>query len=48
MSTKLSAGRVRSSYEFVKAHRARYSVQAMCRILGVAPSAASSLFAFTI
>jgi putative transposase len=38
MSTKLSAGRVRSTYEFIKAHRDRYSVQAMCRILGVAPS----------
>lgn len=38
MSTKLSAGRVRSTYEFIKAHRNRYSVQAMCRILGVAPS----------
>jgi len=38
MSTKLSAGRVRSTYECIKAHRDRYSVQAMCRILGVAPS----------
>ena len=38
MSTKLSAGRVRSTYEFIKTHRDRYSVQAMCRILGVAPS----------
>ena len=38
MSTKLSAGRVRSTYELIKAHRHRYSVQAMCRILGVAPS----------
>jgi putative transposase len=38
MSTKLSAGRVRSTYEFIKANRGRYSVQAMCRILGVAPS----------
>jgi putative transposase len=38
MSTKLSAGRVRSTYEFIRAHRDRYSVQAMCRILGVAPS----------
>ncbi len=38
MSTKPSTGRVRSSYEFIKAHRDRYSVQAMCRILGVAPS----------
>jgi len=38
MSTKLSAGRVRSTYEFIRAHQERYSVQAMCRILGVAPS----------
>jgi putative transposase len=38
MSTKLSTGRVRSTYAFIKAHRDRYSVQAMCRILGVAPS----------
>src|SRR5712671_1968928 len=38
MSTKLSAGRVRSTYEFIKTHRNQYSVQAMCRILGVAPS----------
>src|SRR5437773_1686471 len=38
MSTKLREGRVRSTYEFVKANRNRYSVQAMCRILGVAPS----------
>jgi putative transposase len=38
ISTKLSAGRVRSTYEFLKAHRDRYSVHAMCRILGVAPS----------
>ncbi len=38
MSTKVSAGRVRSSYEFIKAHRKQYSVQSMCRVLGVAPS----------
>ena len=38
MSTKLSTGRVRSTYEFIKANRDQYSVQAMCRILGVAPS----------
>ena len=38
MSTKLSAGRVRATYEFIKTHRDRYSVQAMCRVLGVAPS----------
>jgi hypothetical protein len=38
MSTRLSAGRVRSAYEFIKAHRDQYSVDAMCRILEVAPS----------
>ena len=31
-------GRVRSAYEFIKAHRDRYSVQVMCRVLEVAPS----------
>jgi putative transposase len=31
-------GRVRSAYEFIKAHRDRYSVQMMCRVLEVAPS----------
>jgi putative transposase len=31
-------GRVRSTYEFIKAHRNRYSVQMMCRVLEVAPS----------
>jgi hypothetical protein len=30
-------GRVRSAYEFIKAHRDRYSVQMMCRVLEVAP-----------
>ena len=38
MSTQPSAGRVRSTYEFIKAHRDEYSAQAMCRVLGVAPS----------
>ncbi len=38
MSTKFSAGRVRSTYEFIKANRATFSVQVMCRVLGVAPS----------
>jgi putative transposase len=38
MSTKLSAGRVRATYEFIKANRGEYSVQAMCRVLGVAAS----------
>ena len=38
MSTNLSAGRVRSTYEFIRSHRAKYSVQALCRVLDVAPS----------
>jgi putative transposase len=38
MSRRLRAGRVRSAYAFIKAHRSEYSVQAMCRILEVAPS----------
>jgi putative transposase len=31
-------GRLRSAYEFIKAHRDQYSVQMMCRVLEVAPS----------
>jgi hypothetical protein len=31
-------GRVRSAYAFIKAHRDRYSVQMMCRVLEVAVS----------
>ena len=38
MSTNLSAGRVRSTYEFIKANRNHHSVLVMCRVLGVAPS----------
>ena len=38
MSTTLSTGRVRATYAFIKAHRKQFSVQAMCRVLGVAPS----------
>src|SRR5262245_17622427 len=38
MSTKPSTGRVRSAYAIIKANCDQYSVQAMCRILGVAPS----------
>ena len=38
MSTKLSAGRVRSTYEFIRAQRGHYNVQALCRVLEVAPS----------
>ena len=38
MSTKATARRVRTKYEFIKAHRHKHSVQVMCRLLGVAPS----------
>ena len=31
-------GRVRTTYEFIKANRKKFSVEAMCRVLGVAPS----------
>jgi putative transposase len=38
MSNPISEGRVRSIYEFIKGNRNQYSVQMMCRVLGVAPS----------
>jgi putative transposase len=38
MSTRLSAGRIRSTYEFIKANRDAFSIEAMCRLLGVARS----------
>ena len=38
MSTKLSTGRVRATYEFIKGQTGQFSVQMMCRVLGVAPS----------
>src|SRR5215831_6840770 len=38
MSTRGSAGRVRTTYEFIRANRGQYPVQALCRVLGVAPS----------
>jgi putative transposase len=38
MSTKPPAKRVRPTYEFIKAHRHKHSVQVMCRLFGVAPS----------
>jgi putative transposase len=37
-SKHLIPGRVRSAYEFIKAHRKEYSIQMMCRVLEVAPS----------
>lgn len=38
MSSQISAGRVRSLYAFIKAHRGQYRVRMMCRVLGLAPS----------
>src|SRR3982750_2396544 len=38
MSTTPSTGRVRATYDFIKAYGKQFSVQAMCRVLGVAPS----------
>ena len=38
MSTRPSVQQVRTRYAFIKAHRKRYSVQSMCRELGVAQS----------
>jgi putative transposase len=38
MSTKLSTGRVPAIYGFIKANKHQFSVQLMCRVLGVAPS----------
>ena len=38
MSTRPSVDQVRTRYAFIKAHRKRYSVQSMCRELGVAQS----------
>lgn len=38
MSTKRRTGRVRATYEFIKASRDEYGVQVMCRVLGVTPS----------
>jgi putative transposase len=38
MSNQISAGRVRSLYQFIKEHRSQYRVQMMCRVLGLAPS----------
>ncbi|HMF60031.1 MAG TPA: hypothetical protein VK595_06655 [Vicinamibacterales bacterium] len=35
MSTPMSAGRVRAAYQFIKAQRATFSVQTLCRVLDV-------------
>ncbi len=38
MSKSAPASRVRTTYEFIKAQSANYPVQALCRVLNVAPS----------
>ncbi len=38
MSKSTSTSRVRATYDFIKAQRATYSVETLCRVLGVAPS----------
>jgi len=38
MSTRPTVQQVRTRYAFIQAHRKRYSVQSMCRELGVAQS----------
>ena len=38
MSAKRNPGRVRLAYQFIEANRKRYSIEAMCRELEVAPS----------
>jgi hypothetical protein len=38
MSMPPNAWQVRTTYEFIKAHRGTFGVQAICRVLNVAPS----------
>lgn len=38
MSTKLSAGQTRKTYELIKANQNAFSIRMMCRLLGVAPA----------
>lgn len=38
MAAKFSTGRVRQVYRFIEAHRKQFSVQAMCKLLEVAPA----------
>ena len=38
MSMPQSTGRARTTYAFIKAHCRTFSVQALCRVLYVAPS----------
>ena len=38
MRAKASTGKIRQTYEFIKAHRNRFDTRTMCRVLEVAPS----------
>jgi putative transposase len=38
MVTKVSTGKIRQTYLFIKAHRRHFDVRTMCRVLEVAPS----------
>jgi putative transposase len=38
MSERISAGRVRKTYQFIEANRRQYAVETMCKVLEVAPS----------
>ena len=38
MRKKASTGKIRLTYEFIKAHSSRFDVRTMCRVLEVAPS----------
>ena len=33
MRTKANTGKIRQTYEFIKAHRKRFDVRTMCRVL---------------
>ena len=37
MDTKRNSSHVRLAYQFIEANKKRYSVEAMCRVLEVAP-----------
>ena len=38
MRAKAITGKIRQTYEFIKAHRNRFNIRTMCRVLEVAPS----------
>lgn len=38
MQAKFSSGRVRRTYQFIESHCKQYSIEAMCKVLEVAPS----------